>query len=63
MAYSFESDSDDSYIAKLAWPSLTTIHQPIAAMAYEAISVIARGNDNNIDRILLPTTLIIRDSA
>lgn len=54
---------DDSYVAHLAWPSLTTIHQPIAAMAFEAIGVIAGARNDGIERILLPTTLTVRDSA
>lgn len=54
---------DDSYIAQLAWPPLTTIHQPIAAMAFEAIGVIAGARESGVEKILLPTTLTVRESA
>ncbi|MBZ9649111.1 LacI family DNA-binding transcriptional regulator [Sphingobium sp. 3R8] len=31
---------DDSWIAKSVWPSLTTLHQPIEEMAYEAVEML-----------------------
>ena len=33
---------DDTHIATVVWPSLTTIRQPIAEMAYSAIDVLSR---------------------
>ncbi len=54
---------DDSYIAQLAWPPLTTIHQPIADLAFQAIGVVAGGDSFNASQILLPTRLVVRGTT
>lgn len=54
---------DDSYLAQLGWPPLTTIHQPIADMAARAVGIIAEGRYTGRDDILLPTKLIVRDTS
>lgn len=54
---------DDSYIAQLAWPQLTTIHQPIADLAIRAIQVISEEKDKAGMSIYLPTNLVVRKSG
>lgn len=54
---------DDSYIAQLAWPQLTTIHQPIAEIAMKAVQIIAGEDDRPGEAILLPTHLVVRNSS
>ncbi len=54
---------DDSYLAQLGWPPLTTIHQPIADLAVRAVGLIAEGQYSARDTILLPTKLIVRGTA
>ncbi len=54
---------DDSYLARLGWPPLTTIHQPIADLAAQAVRIIAEARYSVDDRILLPTKLIIRGTS
>ena len=54
---------DDSYIAQLAWPPLTTIHQPIADLAFQAIGVVAGGDSFDASQILLPTRLVVRGTT
>lgn len=54
---------DDSYIAQLAWPQLTTIHQPIADLAIKAIQVISEQGDRTGRSIYLPTSLVVRGSG
>lgn len=54
---------DDSYAAQLFWPPLTTIHQPIADLAFHAVSIIANENIFDGNKIVLPTKLIVRETA
>lgn len=54
---------DDSYMAQLVWPQLTTVHQPIAEIAIKAIQVIAEEQPAEHRRIYMPTHLVVRDSA
>lgn len=56
---------DDSYITQLAWPPLTTVHQPIAALAARAVALIAepRAVTDLPDAYCLPTHLVVRGSA
>lgn len=60
---------DDTAIAQTIWPELTTIRQPVAAMAHRAITILAdavRGKDGarsmQIERIELPFELVRRGS-
>ena len=59
---------DDTLIASTIWPELTTIQQPIALMAADAIDMLVaavRGSRRAAERLhrLLPHTLISRQSA
>ncbi len=59
---------DDTLIASTIWPELTTIQQPIARMAAEAIDMLVgavRGNRRSSERLhrLIPHALISRQSA
>ncbi|KAF1693132.1 LacI family DNA-binding transcriptional regulator [Pseudoxanthomonas koreensis] len=60
---------DDSSSAITVWPELTTIHQPIAAMANAAIDILLRtirdkdgGTRALVDQVM-PHRLVVRDSA
>jgi LacI family transcriptional regulator len=60
---------DDTAIATTVWPELTTIRQPVSAMAYRAITILAdsvRRKDDarsiTMQRILLPFELVRRGS-
>jgi LacI family transcriptional regulator len=59
---------DDTLIASTVWPELTTIQQPIARMAAEAIDMLVtavRGGRRSAERLhrLIPHALISRQSA
>lgn len=54
---------DDSYIAQLTWPQMTTIHQPIADLAIRAIKVISESKGEENEQIYLATRLVIRNSS
>lgn len=60
---------DDSALATNVWPELTTIHQPISAMAREAVALLARqlekgaaGRSMTPEHVLLPFSLVRRAS-
>ncbi len=56
---------DDSWIAKTVWPYLTTVFQPIEAMAYAAAQMLLdREPTTGVDRVrCLDFELILRDSV
>ncbi|MBO9498104.1 MAG: LacI family DNA-binding transcriptional regulator [Novosphingobium sp.] len=57
---------DDSAVAHFSWPPLTTVRQPIRAMARAAIDYLvaqAGGRETPERKIELPLTLIVRDST
>jgi LacI family transcriptional regulator len=54
---------DDSYVAQLAWPPLTTVHQPIADIAKRAIEIIATQEGQASKPVYLPTHLVVRNSG
>ena len=57
---------DDSQIAKTVWPRLTTIRQPLEAMAQTAADALIgmlEGSTQTIDHRLLPYELVIRESS
>lgn len=56
---------DDSWVARTVWPYLTTIHQPIEAMARVAARmIIARGDSNpEVRTQQLDFELVMRDSV
>ncbi len=60
---------DDTSAATMVWPELTTIHQPIAAMADAAIDILLRqvrntsGPARAVVNHIVPHQLIKRDSV
>lgn len=61
---------DDTAIATMIWPGLTTIRQPVADMAREATDILARaireaaaGNAPEARQVIVPFDLIERDSG
>ena len=52
---------DDTTLARTVWPPLTTIHQPMAALARTATEILIAGGDINHRR--LPHTLVERASV
>lgn len=57
---------DDNHYAAMTSPPLTTIHQPIAELACEAVRLLAQKLDDPLQEskeVVLPTHLEIRDSC
>lgn len=57
---------DDSPVARVVYPSLTTIHQSTREMAQRAVEILDELNkseDEGLEPILLPHQLILRDST
>lgn len=57
---------DDSATARLTWPRLTTIRQPLAAMTLGAVRYLAAvtsGAKSDEERLVLPFLLVERDST
>jgi len=60
---------DDTPIAASVWPALTTIHQPVAAMARAAVDLVLeevhrqRHGSGAPRQLLHPHTLIVRESS
>lgn len=56
---------DDLPLARMSWPQLTTIRQPNAAMAAEAVNLLlrARGDQPGDASVQLPFTLVKRGSS
>ena len=57
---------DDTYVARIVWPPLTTVHQPTYDLAYAATDLLLhtlRNNDEGPKFARLPYRLIIRDST
>ncbi len=57
---------DDLFPSQWLTPALTTVHQPLAAMAASAATMaitLARGDDLSQKRVELSTELVIRDST
>lgn len=57
---------DDSATARLTWPPLTTVRQPVRGMTREAIRYLvdlAAGRDRAAERIELPAEIVQRGSA
>jgi LacI family transcriptional regulator len=53
---------DDTSFAPIVWPALTTIRNPVRALAEAATDMLLRAADG-IERRLIPHELIIRDSV
>lgn len=58
---------DDTAMATTIWPELTTIRQPIADMAREAVALLAKAlcgpAQNRVQRRMLPFELVVRGST
>jgi LacI family transcriptional regulator len=55
---------DDSVIAKIVWPQMTTCNQPIKKMAYAALSILLLGEqDESPQNLLLEHKLVVRGST
>jgi DNA-binding LacI/PurR family transcriptional regulator len=55
---------DDALIAQTSRPALTTIRQDVVALGEAAATLmIAQLNGHEIEPIILPTELVIRESA
>jgi len=57
---------DDSYVAEITWPQLTTVRQPIEAMSATAAQHILRpatGPDGAAPGILMPYEIVIRGTT
>lgn len=55
---------DDSVVARSGWPPLTTVHQPIEAMAYAAANLLlSRRQTENLPQCLLDFQLMERQSV
>ena len=58
---------DDSVLAAAALPPLTTVHQEVATKGHEAVralmAVMGDTPPEPVERILLPTSLVVRDST
>ncbi len=55
---------DDSVIAKIVWPQMTTCNQPIKKMAYAALSILLLGDeDESPQNLVLDHKLVVRGST
>jgi LacI family transcriptional regulator len=57
---------DDTPQASIVYPKLTTVHQPLAQMGREAVTILLenmKNRTNEIRQVTLETRLIIRDSC
>ena len=54
---------DDTAIARVVWPPLTTIRQPMRQMAYAAADLLLRGANAPIERRELGYELVVRGST
>lgn len=54
---------DDSDMAPLAWPSLTTVRQPISDLAHHAVAALVGDGRGRTESICCPVQLVVRDST
>ncbi len=56
---------DDSYVASITTPPITTIHQPIKEMAVKAVESLVDTVEGNIvpTRTILPVSLVVRETT
>lgn len=54
---------DDLPISRLTWPPLTTVRQPIRAMAETAARLVTNPRTTDVQRIDLATELVVREST
>ena len=53
---------DDTDLAQVVWPPLTTIRQPVQALGYAAADLLFQLPDK-VEQRLLPHELIVREST
>jgi len=54
---------DDTALASVVWPPLTTIRQPTRRMGYEAADLLLMGATDPVERRELPFELVVREST
>ena len=56
---------DDSFVATLTTPQLTTIHQPVKEMAEQAVQLLKDASDKKVvaKRMMLPVCLVERGTV
>lgn len=54
---------DDTALAAVVWPPLTTIRQPTRAMGYQAADLLLMGDDAPNEQREVPFELVVRDST
>lgn len=56
---------DDTYVSRIVWPPLTTVHQPSYNLAYAAADLLLQklGNANAPPSARLPHRIVLRDST
>ena len=56
---------DDTYISRITWPRLTTVHQPSYDLAYSATDLLMQAlkNGDGSKTTRLPYQLIVREST
>ncbi len=54
---------DDSDAARLCWPPLTTVRQPIARIAAQAVDILVTGDPQDRRTIICPVELVVRGSS
>ena len=57
---------DDSPVARVLWPQLTTMRQPVFAMTYHATDMLLQAIDTGIDpgaKLQLDFELVVRGST
>ncbi|WP_395396536.1 LacI family DNA-binding transcriptional regulator [Novosphingobium sp. BL-8A] len=54
---------DDSEAARLCWPAITTVRQPISSIAAQAVTILVSQEVPESRTIVCPVELIIRDST
>lgn len=54
---------DDTALAGVVWPPLTTIRQPTREMGYQAADLLLMGDDAPVEQREVPFELVVRDST
>ncbi len=54
---------DDTTLARTVWPPLTTIHQPMRELAYEAANLLFQAFEGKAGRRILPHQIIVRGTT
>ncbi len=54
---------DNTNLAKAVWPPLTTVHQPMRELAYEAANLLFQSFEGKAGRRILPHQIIVRGTT